>query len=84
MYGLQHGALALIEQQAIKGPNITSVKPFNRENQWSKQIYITNEKRETRINLNKQTTTTVHTTFNYFPLSILDCTLRTKKYTIKL
>ena len=26
MYGLQHGALAHIEQQAIKGPRITSVK----------------------------------------------------------
>ena len=28
MYGLQHGALAHTEQQAIKGPKITSVKPF--------------------------------------------------------
>ena len=27
MYGLQHGALAHTEQQATKGPNITSVKP---------------------------------------------------------
>ena len=26
MYGLQHGALAHTEQQAIKGPKITSVK----------------------------------------------------------
>ena len=28
MYGLQHRALAHIEQQAIKGPKITSVKPI--------------------------------------------------------
>ena len=35
MYGLQHGALAHTEQQAIKGPKITSVKPFKRENQRS-------------------------------------------------
>ena len=27
MYGLQHGALARTEQQAIKGPTITSVNP---------------------------------------------------------
>ena len=31
MYGPQHGALAHTEQQAIKGPKITSVKPFKRE-----------------------------------------------------
>ena len=36
MYGLQHGALAHIELQVIKGPKITSVKPFKRENQRSK------------------------------------------------
>ena len=30
MYGLQHGALAHNEQQAIKGPEIISVKPFKR------------------------------------------------------
>ena len=35
MYGLQHGVLAHTEQQAIKGPKITSVKPFKRENQRS-------------------------------------------------
>ena len=35
MYGLQHGALAHTEQQAIKGPKITSVKPFKQENQRS-------------------------------------------------
>ena len=35
MYGLQHGALAHTEQQAIKGPKITSVKLFKRENQRS-------------------------------------------------
>ena len=35
MYGLQHGALAHTEQQAIKGPTITSVKPFKREIQRS-------------------------------------------------
>ena len=34
MYGLQHGALAHTEQQAIKGPKITRrVKPFKQENQ---------------------------------------------------
>ena len=32
MYCLQHGALAHSEQQAIKGPKITSVKPFK----WAK------------------------------------------------
>ena len=31
MYGLQHGALAHTEQQAKKGPKITSVKPFKWE-----------------------------------------------------
>ena len=58
MYGLQHGALAHTEQQAIKGPKITSVKPFKRENQRS-NLY---KKRETRntYKLHKQTTTTVH------------------------
>ena len=38
-YGLQDGALAHTEQQAIKGPNITSVKPFKRVNQRSKHIF---------------------------------------------
>ena len=53
MYGLQHGALAHTEQKAIKGPKITSVKPFKRENQRS-NLYI-NEKRETHINyINKR------------------------------
>ena len=60
MYGLQHGALGHTEQQAIKGPKITSVKPFKRENQWS-NLY---KKRKTRnmytYKLHKQTTTTVH------------------------
>ena len=35
MYSLQHEALAHIEQKAIKGPKITSVKPFKQENQRS-------------------------------------------------
>ena len=35
MYGLQHRALPHTKQQAIKGPNITSVKPFKLENQRS-------------------------------------------------
>ena len=53
MYGLQHGALAHTEQQAIKGPKITIVKSFKRENQRS-NLYK-NEKRETRINyINKR------------------------------
>ena len=50
MYGLQHGTLAQTEQQAIKGPKITSVKPFKRENQRSNLYKMKNEKRETRIN----------------------------------
>ena len=58
MYGLQHGALAHIEQQAIKSHKITSVKPFKRENQRS-NLYKIKKKRETRINY-IQTTTTVH------------------------
>ena len=54
MYGLQHGALVHTEQQAIKGPKITSVKPFKRENQRSNLYKIKkNEKRETRINISK-------------------------------
>ena len=52
MYGLQYGALAHTEQQAIMGPKITSVKPFKRENQRS-NLY--EKKRETRINyINKR------------------------------
>ena len=43
MYGLQHGALAHTEQKAIKGPKITSVKPFKRENQRS-NLYKKREK----------------------------------------
>ena len=38
MYGLQHGTLARTEQQAIKGPKNTSVKPFKRENQRSNLV----------------------------------------------
>ena len=50
--------MAHTEQQAIKGPNITSVKPFKRENQRT-NLY---KKRDTRntYKLHKQTTTTVH------------------------
>ena len=44
MYGIQQGALAHREQQAIKGPKITSVKPFKRVDQRS-NLY---KKRETR------------------------------------
>ena len=51
MYGLHHGALAHTEHEAIKGPKITSVKSFKRENQRS-NLY---KKRETRINyINKR------------------------------
>ena len=54
MYGLQHGALAHTEQQVIKGPKITSVKPLKRGNQGSNQ-YKKKQKRETRINyMNKR------------------------------
>ena len=58
MYGLQYGALAHTEPQAIKGPKITIVKPFKRENQRS-NLY---KKRETRntYKLHKQLTTTVY------------------------
>ena len=58
MYGIQHGALAYTEQQAIKSPKITNVKPFKRENQRS-NLY---KKRETRntYKSHKQTITTVH------------------------
>ena len=42
MYGLQHGAFALTEQEVIKGPKITSVKPFKRENQRSNLYKIKN------------------------------------------
>ena len=38
VYGLQHAALAYTEQLPIKGPTITSVKPFKRENQRSNSI----------------------------------------------
>ena len=55
MYGLQHGALGHIEQQAIKGPKITSVKPFKREKQRSNLYKIKKQKRETHINyINKR------------------------------
>ena len=58
MYVIQHGAAAHTEQKSIKGPKITSVKPFKRENQWSNPY----KKRKTRntYELHKQTTTTVH------------------------
>ena len=42
MYGFQHRALAHTQQQAIKGPKITSVKPIKRENQQS-NLYKKNE-----------------------------------------
>ena len=45
MYGLQHGVLAHTEQQAIKGPKITSVKLFKRENQRSNLYKIKKKKR---------------------------------------
>ena len=41
MYGLQHRALVHTEQHAIKGPKITSVKPFKQENQWSNLYSLT-------------------------------------------
>ena len=59
MYGLQHGALVHNEQQAIKSPKITSVKPFKRENQRS-NLYKKRETRNTLHKLHKPTTTTVH------------------------
>ena len=61
IYGLQHGALAHTEQQAIKGLKISSIKPFKRENQRS-NLYKIKKKRKTRntYKLYKHTTTTVH------------------------
>ena len=44
MYGLQHGALAHTEQQAVKGPNIYKKKQETRNT----------------YKLHEQTTTTVH------------------------
>ena len=58
MYGIQHGALAHTEQQVIKGPKITSVKLFKRENQ-RYNLYIKRETRNT-YKLHKQTTTTLY------------------------
>ena len=53
MYGLQRGALTHKEQQAIKGPKITSVNHSN--GKINGLIYIKNEKRETRIHyINKR------------------------------
>ena len=40
MYCLQHGAFVHTEQQAIKGPKITSVKPFQRDLKTNGLIYI--------------------------------------------
>ena len=60
MYGLQHGALVYTEQQAIKGPKITSVKPFKRENQRSNLYKIKKREMRNMYKLHKQTTTTVH------------------------
>ena len=51
--------MAHTEQQAIKGPKITSVKPFKRENQRSDLYKIKRETRNT-YKLHKQTTTTVY------------------------
>ena len=54
MYSFQPGALAHTEQTAIKCSKITSVKPFNQENQRS-NIYKKNKKRDTCINhINKR------------------------------
>ena len=49
VYGLQHGALAHTEQQAIKGPKITSVKPFKRENQRSLNLIQKERKKKISI-----------------------------------
>ena len=48
MYDLQHGALAHTEQKAIKGPKITSVKPFKWENQQS-NLYIKKTRNEKHL-----------------------------------
>ena len=56
-YGLQHGALAHNEQQAIKGPKMTSVKPFKWDNGL---IHIKNEKWENTYEPHQETKTTEH------------------------
>ena len=40
MYGLKQGALAHTEQNAIKGPKITSVKPFKQKKNNGHIIHI--------------------------------------------
>ena len=56
MYGLHH--VGHTEQQAIKGPKITSVKPFKQKNKRS-NLYKKEETRDT-YKLHRQKTTTVH------------------------
>lgn len=48
MYGLQHRGVAFTEQQAIKGPKLTSVKQYKQENKRSNTcIYEKLKKRNT-------------------------------------
>ena len=70
MYGLQHGTLAHTEQQAIKGPKITSEREKQRSNLYEK-------KRETRntYKLHKQTTTAAHLYIKYLCIFIMFFTL---------
>ena len=49
-YGLQHGALAQIEQQDITGPKITSVQPFKQENQETRTTYESHQQTATTKN----------------------------------
>ena len=60
MYVLQHGALAHTKQQAIKGPKITGVKPFKRENQRSNLYKIKKREMRNTYKLHKKPTTTAH------------------------
>ena len=65
-YGLQHRALAHTEHQALKGPQITNVKPFKLKNQRS---YLYKKKRETRNTYEPyQHTTTAEHQF-HFPIA---------------
>lgn len=54
-YCLQHRGLTYNEQQVIKGPKMTSFKPFKQKKQRSNLYKKTTNKRETLMNqINKQ------------------------------
>ena len=71
MNGLQHGALTHTEQKAIKGPKITSVKPFKRENKRS-NLYQNDDREVPSFK-------TSHLNFNVFNLHNICNSLRNNK-----